>query len=72
MSATQIREAQLVNEIGSQKMLRVERWKDQWKHWRAGIEWYGEGQYEFLCEYPTLLECLEKIKEFLDGKSADA
>lgn len=71
MSATQIREAQLVNEIGSQKMLRVERWKDEWKHWRAGVEWYGENEYEFICEYPTLLECLEKIKDFLDGKIKD-
>src|SRR3990167_7998999 len=49
--------ATLIQMIGSQKMLRIEQWKDEHKHWRAGIEWYGENNYEFIVEKPTLLEC---------------
>jgi len=55
-------------EIGSVKALRVERWRDEYKHWRAGIEWYGEGDYEFLVEQPTLEKCLDIIIRYLDGK----
>lgn len=60
--------AQLTLEIGSKKMLRVERWRDEFGSWRAGIEWYDEDQYEFLCECNTLTECLEKIKRFMNGQ----
>lgn len=56
----------LIHQIGEKKSLRIEQWRDEWKHWRAGIEWYGENDYQFICEYPTLVECLRKIKEFMD------
>lgn len=57
---------QLIFKIGSSKMLRIERWRDDGKYWRAGIEWYSQDDYEFICEYPTLLECLKKIYEFIN------
>lgn len=47
--------------IGSKKMLRVEKWKDKHGHWRAGIEWYGEDEYEFIVEKPSLKECLTEV-----------
>jgi len=56
----------LTKEIGSKYMLRIERWKDEYKHWRAGLDWYGENDYTFICEKPTLEECLLLIKEFID------
>ncbi len=57
-----------LNYIGSKKMLRVERWKDKYGHWRAGIEWYGKDKFEFVCKKPTLEECLDLIIKFMDGK----
>jgi len=54
---------EMIEKIASFKMLRIERWRDKWGHWRAGIEWYSEDEYEFLCEKPTLKECLECILE---------
>ncbi len=66
---------ELVVKIGSLKQLRVEQWRGKHRDtinfvgaWRAGIEWYGEDSYEFICEYPTLLECLKKIDEFMSQK----
>lgn len=55
----------LIHEIGAKKMLRIEQWRDG-SAWRAGIEWYGEDNYEFICEQKTLLECLRMIKEYLN------
>jgi hypothetical protein len=63
----------LVARIGEQKMLRIERWRpehdggDKWPHaWRVGIEWYGEGQYEFISEKPHLIDALECAWEYLE------
>lgn len=61
----------LIDWIGTKKMLRVERWRDEWKHWRAGIEWYDEDTYEFICEYPTLIQCLRIIKKYMLGESLE-
>jgi hypothetical protein len=58
---------ELVEYIGSRKMLRIERWRDEYGSWRAGIEWYGEGQLEFLTEKMTLRDCLLSIYDFMNG-----
>lgn len=55
----------LIKWISSEKMLRIERWRDEYKHWRAGIEWYSEDRYEFIVEKPTLLECLQAIRDYM-------
>lgn len=47
--------------ISSKKMLRIEQWRDEHKHWRAGIEWYGDDRFEFICELPTLEKALDAI-----------
>lgn len=51
----------MVEEIASRKSLRIEKWRDKAGHWRAGVEWFSEDNYDFICEKPTLLECLETI-----------
>lgn len=58
--------------IGSKKMLRVERWRkepntvDGLGAWRAGIEWYSEDKYIFICEYPSLEQCLDAIIKYME------
>ena len=56
----------LIDQIGSLKSLRIEKWREKQGYWRAGIEWYGENEYEYICEYPTLIECLRSINKYLD------
>ena len=62
-------ELQMIKEIGSKKMLRVEQWRDEFGSWRAGIEWYDEDNYEFVCEYPTLKKCLQEILNYISDLS---
>ena len=51
--------------IASRASLRIEKWRDApHEAWRAGIEWYGENDYEFVCEYATIDECLDGIIEY--------
>lgn len=47
--------------ISSKKMLRIEQWREENGHWRAGIEWYNEDRFEFICELPTLEKALDAI-----------
>jgi hypothetical protein len=55
-----------VDYISTRKMLRLERWRnDEAKHYRGGIEWY-ENKFEFICEQPTLEQCLDMIIEYMD------
>ncbi len=58
---------QLVLEIGSKRSLRIERWMDESRHWRAGIGWLSRDNYEFVCEYASLKKCLLKIKEYMEN-----
>ena len=58
-------EIQMIKEIGSKKVLRIEQWRDQWGSWRAGIEWYDIYNYEFVCEHPTLKACLQEILKYM-------
>tara|TARA_Y100000310_G_C20067157_1_gene527651 strand:+ start:123 stop:338 length:216 start_codon:yes stop_codon:yes gene_type:complete len=64
-------ELQMIKEIGSKKALRVEQWRDEWGSWRAGIEWYGDGSYEFMCEYPTLKKCLQECIKYLNDNKIE-
>jgi hypothetical protein len=61
----------LIEKIGSKKMLRIERWRDNFKHWRVGIEWYGKDDYEFICEYADLRKCLICVSEYLQRQEHD-
>lgn len=56
-----------IDYIGSRKMLRVEKWRVENGHWRTGIEWYGEDRFEFICEKPTIDECLDLILDYMCG-----
>ena len=55
-----------VDYISTRKRLHIERWKDEAKHYRAGIDWYGKNKFEFICEQPTLEQCLDMIIEYMD------
>lgn len=57
---------ELIIYIGSRKMLRLERWRDEYKDWRGGIEWYSATQFEYVVEKKTLLEVLRDIRRFID------
>ena len=61
-------ELEMIKDIGSKKMLRIEQWRDKWGSWRVGIEWYDEDRYEFVCEYPTLMKCLQECINYLNDK----
>lgn len=54
--------------IGSKYVLRVEMWRDGSQSWRAGIDWFGEDMFEFICEQPTLDECLDLIIKYINGE----
>lgn len=62
---------QKIEYIGSKKMLRLEQWRDEHGAWRAGIEWYSSDRYEFICEKPTLDECLDLIIQYMRGELDD-
>lgn len=46
-------------------VLRIERWRDEYKHWRVGINWFSEDEFDFVVEKPTLEECMLAVDEFL-------
>lgn len=41
------------------------RWKDNYKHWRLGLDWKDENDYEFICEQPTVHQCLDLAIEYV-------
>ena len=49
---------EMVVEIGSKAVLRIEQWRDKFGNWRCGVNWFSEDRYDFICEKPTLKECL--------------
>lgn len=50
--------------LGKLAMVRIEQWRREGTpgdQWRVGIEWYGDDDYLFICEQPTLLQALEMV-----------
>ena len=64
-------ELQMIKEIASKKMLRIEQWRDKWGSWRAGIEWYGDGKAEFICEHPKLKKCWQECINYLNDNKIE-
>ena len=54
-----------IRHIASKKMLRIEQWRDGSGSWRAGIEWYSDERLEYMCECPTLDDCLDLIIAYM-------
>ena len=44
------------------------QWQDEWKHWRLGLDWKNDQEYEFVCEYPTIEECLDCAIAYINKK----
>lgn len=58
---------EIIEEIttDTKRVLRIERWSDSNKHWRVGIDWFGEEDYEYIVEKSTLIEALVSAKDYL-------
>jgi len=41
------------------KYVRCEQWiDDEWHHWRVGLNWLGEGKFDYICEQKELVDAL--------------
>lgn len=45
--------------------ITIIQWQDDYKHWRLGLDWKNEDQYFFICEKPTVEECLDCAIEYI-------
>lgn len=52
------------NQLGKHKITLI-RWDDDWKHWRLGLDWKNENDYEYLVERPTVAECVKYAIEYV-------
>ena len=52
------------DKLGEYKITLIQ-WKDEWKHWRLGLDWKSEHDYTFICEHPTIEECLDSAIAYL-------
>lgn len=43
----------------SRYQITLIRWNDEYKHWRLGLDWKSKNDYYFICEKPTVDECLD-------------
>lgn len=48
-------------------MLRIDQWRQDHKHWRVGIDWYNAEDFVYICEFPTLSECLVSIIDYINA-----
>lgn len=58
-----------IEETTDKHQLVIDRWKDEHGHFRGGINWYSEDKYEYVCECPTLLEVVEKCRDYVRSKN---
>lgn len=59
---------EVIKEIAGRDTLRIEQWKDEYKHWRVGVNWFDKDRYDYIVEKPTLEECLENVLDFYKSK----
>ena len=52
----------------SQYKITLIRWKDEWKHWRLGLDWNSEDDFFFVVEKPTINECLNEALNYINNK----
>lgn len=55
---------EMIREISAQRSLTIQQWRDQWGHWRVGIDWWGENDYWFIVEKRTLESALHEAYLF--------
>lgn len=59
----------IIEEICKTHVFRLERWGSLFDgelgNYRAGLDWFGEDDNNFVCEYPTIEECLKRIQEYI-------
>mgnify|MGYP003491738423 CR=1 FL=1 len=59
---------EMVKKIGATKMLRLEQWKGE-EAWRGGIGWYSTRDYEFICEFGTLEDVLQRLVYYVENEA---
>ncbi len=55
------------NKLGKYEITLVQ-WQDKWQHWRLGLDWKSEDDYEFICEKPTIEECLDLAIKYVEER----
>ena len=61
----QIAIAEMVGIISSSYALRIEQWRDEYGHYRVGIDWYSEKDYLVVIEKPTLYQALSALLVYI-------
>lgn len=41
------------------------QWQEEPNHWRLGLDWKSADVYEFICEQPTIEQCLDMAIKYL-------
>lgn len=41
------------------------QWQDEHKHWRLGLDWKDKDNYFYICEMPTIEECVDRALLFI-------
>jgi len=65
---------QKIKYIGQHGVLRLEMWRDPKDNgaWRGGVNWYGEDNFDFVCEKLTMegvIDCiLANKKEWIKSR----
>lgn len=57
---------EMIVEIASRRMIRIEKWREEGGHWMVGLEWYSKDNYSFIVEKKTLQEALEYTLAYLN------
>lgn len=50
--------------IGLKYKVTLVRWNDEWKHWRGGLDWKGEHDFEYVVEKPTVTEVVDALYKY--------
>lgn len=54
------------DQLGAYRITLIQRPTS--KHWRLWLNWRSEYNYLYLCEYPTIDECLDSAIDFISKK----
>lgn len=54
------------NKLWKYEITLIQR-QDERKHWRLWLDWKNEDTYLYICEKPTIEECLDMAIEFIEN-----
>jgi len=47
--------------------IKLVRWNDEYGNWRLGLNWNSENDFVYICEKPTVEECLDSAIEYVEN-----